>query len=108
MIRFFVWQCGTIAFVAVIWRYGYWREILPLAVFGSAFLWIVCGGIMLSRGGRKGARQAHDSPVDADVKSNENLRSAFERYKQAGQSDTRDEYLRANATQAPPSGGREK
>lgn len=68
MIRFFVWQCGTIAFVAIIWRYGYWREILPLAVLGSAFLWIVCGGILLSRGGRKGARLAHDSPVDAREK----------------------------------------
>lgn len=65
MIRFFVWQIGTAGFVAVIWRYGYWREILPLAVLGSAFLWIVCGGILLSRGGKKGARLAHDSPVDA-------------------------------------------
>jgi hypothetical protein len=69
MIRFFVWQIGTAGFVAVIWRYGYWREILPLAVLGSAFLWIVCGGILLSRGGRKGARLAHDSPVDADAAS---------------------------------------
>lgn len=67
MIRFFIWQIGTAGFVAVIWRYGYWREILPLAVLGAAFLWIVCGGILLSHRSGRGRRAAHDSPADADA-----------------------------------------
>jgi len=65
MIRFFIWQIGTAGFVAVIWRYGYWREILPLAVLGAAFLWIVCGGIWVSRYHGKGTRTARNSPADA-------------------------------------------
>jgi hypothetical protein len=67
MMRFFVWQIGTAGFVAVIWRYGYWREILPLAVLGAAFLWIVCGGILLSRRSGRGRRTAHDPPADRDA-----------------------------------------
>ncbi len=67
MIRFFIWQIGTAGFVAVIWRYGYWREILPLAVLGAAFLWIVCGGIWVSRYHGKGTRTARNSPADADA-----------------------------------------
>jgi hypothetical protein len=101
MIRFFIWQCGTIAFVAVIWRYGYWREIIPLVVLGSAFLWIVCGGILISRGGRKGARLAQGSPVDAGGKSHESIRDSLEQYRRAGQSDSLYEQNRASAATRP-------
>ncbi len=76
MMRFFIWQIGTAGFVAVIWRYGYWREILPLAVLGAAFLWIVCGGILLSRHSGRGRRAAHDSPADADALDEAKLHAA--------------------------------
>jgi hypothetical protein len=108
MIRFFVWQCGTIAFVAVIWRYGYWREILPLTVLGAAFLWIVCGGILLSRGGRKGARLAHDSPVDAEELSPAWKAAALRAMEQDRQKEWEQEVIRKARAETPRGLEREK
>ncbi len=108
MIRFFIWQIGTAGFVAVIWRYGYWREILPLAVLGAAFLWIVCGGILLSHRSGRGRREAHDSPADADALDEAKLHAAVASADARRQHQRHVEDIARDLDRAPPIRGDEK
>jgi hypothetical protein len=64
MIRWLIWNVGTWFFVAVLWRTGYWRAMLPLSVLFAAFLWVVVGGLWLAHGARQRAQRG-STPADS-------------------------------------------
>lgn len=68
--KFFLWQAGVIGFAAAIWRFGYWREIVPLAVLAAAFVWIVGGGLWVSQRRKGQSDAARISPADRAVLQN--------------------------------------
>ena len=51
MFKLILWLAGAVGFLVVISHQGYWHEAAALAVLCGAFLWIVGGAAMLSRGG---------------------------------------------------------